>query len=130
MQNPNKKITKLFYSPKFITLVGFIVLILVSIPLAKNISRRYLVDQEIMDLEQEITDLESKNKDFKDFVSYLESDQFVEEQARLKLGLKKPGEEVVVLKANLNASSSLLNLTDDNNLNISHPQKWWNYFFN
>ena len=130
MKNPNKKITKLFYSPKFITLVGFIILILISIPLAKNISKRYVVNQEVMDLEQEISDLESKNKDFKIFVSYLESDQFVEEQARLKLGLKKPGEEVIVLKEDLTASSSQTNLANNDNQNIPNYLKWWNYFFN
>jgi len=129
MKNPNKKITKLFYSPKFITLVGFIILILISIPLVKNISKRYAINQEVMDLENEIKDLESKNRDFKSFVSYLESDQFVEEQARLKLGLKKPGEDVVVLKEDLNASSSIANALNEN-LNISNPQRWWSYFFN
>ncbi len=123
------KIKSIFYSPKFMTLIGFVVLVLICTPLAKNISKRYIIDKEISDLEQEIEDLESKNKDFKNLIGYLESDQFVEEQARLKLGLKKPGEEVIVLKEDPNASSTIVS-AEEVDTSLTNPQKWWNYFFN
>jgi len=93
-------------------------------------------------LEKEIANLENKNSNFKDLVSYLESNQFVEEQARLKLGLKKEGEDVAVIKNGLDnkiennltaTSSSIFNIPGLDKANsvdpISNLQKWLKYFF-
>lgn len=128
MPKIKQKTKKFFYSPKFIALLGLIILILIGFPLAKNISKRYAVDQEIKELELEIKSLESQNKDMKNFIGYLESDQFLEEQARLKFGLKKPGEEVVVIKEDLISS---LNQTDESatEADISNQKRWFTYFF-
>lgn len=143
MINRNKKnlIYRLVASQKFLALLGLVVIILISFPLVKNVSRGYKVNQEIKELEKEITNLESKNSNFKDLISYLESDQFVEEQARLKLGLKKEGETVAVIKNgllnktenNLEAtSSSIFNIPGLSKVKpvapINNPQKWWKYF--
>lgn len=124
-----KRIIKILYNPKFLFIIGLLIILLISIPLYKNISKKYIVDNEIKELENEIRELESKNKDFKNLISYLESDQFVEEQARLKLGLKKPGESVVVMKTDDSISSTTI---QDNlaNADIGNPQRWWDYFFN
>ena len=129
-------------NPKILALIGLIIIILISIPLAKNISRRYRVNQEIKDLEREIADLEDNNINLKEFINYLASDQFVEKQARLNLGLKKPGEEAAVIKTeNVNgeqgqgeaAVSTIFNAvgSDKNQPTeiLNNPQKWWKYFF-
>ncbi|MDO9399487.1 MAG: septum formation initiator family protein [bacterium] len=140
----NKKnfIYKFFFSQKFLAFLGLIIIILISFPLAKNISNRYRINNEIKELEKEITNLENKNSNFKDLVSYLESNQFVEEQARLKLGLKKEGESVVVIKNGLDnkaennstaISSSVFNIPGLAKANLIEPinnlQKWLKYFF-
>ncbi|MFH1233462.1 MAG: septum formation initiator family protein [Patescibacteria group bacterium] len=142
MINRNRKnfIYRLVLSQKFLALLGLVVIILISFPLVKNVSRGYKVNQEIKELEKEITNLESKNSNFKDLISYLESDQFVEEQARLKLGLKKEGEAVAVIKNGLNktednsvvTSSSIFNIPGLSKIKpvalINNPQRWWKYF--
>ncbi|MEK7558010.1 MAG: septum formation initiator family protein [Patescibacteria group bacterium] len=141
-KNKKKFIYRVFFSQNFLTFLGLIVIVLISFPLAKNISNRYKVNHEIKELEKEIANLENKNSNFKDLVSYLESNQFVEEQARLKLGLKKEGEDVVVIKNGLDnkiennltaTSSSIFNIPglDKANLvnSISNLQKWLKYFF-
>jgi len=55
------------------------------------------VDKEIASLKQEAAKAQSQNSQFKKMIDYLESDQFAEEQAKLKLGLKKEGERVAVV---------------------------------
>jgi cell division protein FtsL len=125
-------ISKILYSQKFLALVGLVLIVLLSFPLARSISKRYQIDKEINDLDREITEVETKNKDLKQLISYLESDQFVEEKARLNLGLKKEGENVVVIKeSSLSTSDSIFNQNEiDSSENFSNFKKWCKYFFN
>jgi len=141
--NKNKRnfIKNIFLNQKVLALLGLVIIVLISFPLAKSISQRYKIDREIKDLEAEIAELENRNINLKEFIDYLESDQFVEEQARLKLGLKKPDEEVVVIKTEdsqttnnqANAGSAkkqVLRLgSGQADKPISNLQKWWDYFF-
>ena len=76
--------------------------------MAKNVIKQYRINKEIKSFKNEISSLGNKNNELKNFVSYLESDQFAEEQARLKLNLKKPGEELTVIKTGANDGSSSL----------------------
>lgn len=136
-------ITRILFNSKTFALIGLIIIVLISIPLAKRVSQKYKIDQEIKDLEAEIADLENKNIDLKEFVNYLESDQFVEEQARLQFGLKKEGEEVAVIKTNeaeqgqaqgKAAGGAIFNIDGLGKSRpvkaASNPGRWWNYFFN
>lgn len=130
IKRPPSFINKILYNQKFLALLGLVLIFLISFPLAKNVSKRYKINQEIEEINEEIAEFESKNKDLKQLIIYLESDQFVEEQARLNLGLRKQGEEVTIIK---DISSGLAKEIEENKLensrNFSNPEKWWNYFF-
>ena len=136
----NNYFEKIFFNQKFLTLLGLIVIILISFPFAKNTLKQYRINKEINQLKKEISDLQNKNVDLKNFVSYLESDQFAEEQARLNLGLKKPGEELTVIKTTSDAvptgtssGSTIFNIPGYENAKPeakqSNPKKWLNYYF-
>lgn len=132
---------KIFFNQKFLALVGLIVIILISFPFAKNAVKRYKINQEINGLKKEIADLQNKGVDLKNFVSSLESDQFVEEYARLNLNLKKPGEEKTVIKTDILGLDLASSSGGDSIFDIpgrgkeepipepSNPKKWLNYFF-
>lgn len=123
---------RIFFNPKVFALGLLALLVAISIPISKNISKRYTIDQEIKDLEKEIEELEAGNRNLKKMIDYLESDQFAEEQARLKLGLKKPGEEVVVIdeeEHNGPASNGGEVTGGEENDDFSNPVLWWRYFF-
>lgn len=128
-------ILRILYDQKFLALAGLLIIILISFPLAKNTSKRYNIAKEVRELEGEINELDLKNKDLRQLITYLESDQFVEEQARLNLGLKKQNEKVVVIKESEVAfSRETLPANRAARVpgydNFSNPRKWWNYFFN
>ena len=143
MVNRGKKnnFEKIFSNQKFFTLVGLIIIILISFPFAKNAIKQHKINKEINDFKKEIVNLQNKNTDLKKFVSYLESDQFAEEQARLNLNLKKSGEELTVIKidalglnlASSSASDQIFNIPGREKVEpipeISNPKKWLNYFF-
>lgn len=136
------KIQKIIASPKTFMVLALIVFIALIFPLSKNIGRRYRINQEIKGLEQEIKDTENKNTELQKLIEYLNSDQFVEEQARLNLGLKKPGEEVVVVKgvAGSPQLASEDSEKDEGVFNIpglekarekeviNNPERWFYYF--
>ena len=52
---------------------------------------------QVKGLEKEFQELEKKNKELKLGFSQLSNEDYLEKMAREKLGLKKPGEEVVVV---------------------------------
>jgi cell division protein FtsB len=147
-------LSRIISNSKFLTFVGLAVIILMSFPIARNISQRHRVDEEIRDLQKEIVMIENKNTELRKLIDYLDSDQYVEEQARLNFGLKKQGEDVIVIDIDGNVnkpnSQDLESGTPDNKqekrftepifnipgLNkiqtpkpISNPQRWWRYFF-
>jgi len=142
IQRKNKKFSslgnfvgKLFNSKVFFTAIGLVILVAISIPLAKNVSKQYNINNEVVQLNQEIETLEKKNTEFKEVLNFLESDQYVEEQARKNLNYKKEGEEIVVIKSrdetkeNESQKYKGSNQIENNNNLRSNPSKWWNYFF-
>lgn len=136
----NNYFKKIFFNQKFLTLLGLAAIILISFPFAKNTLKQYRINKEINELKKEIFDLQNKNVDLKNFVFYLESDQFAEEQARLNLGLKKPGEELTVIKiaaddtlAGTSSGATIFNIPGYEKkvpeIKKSNPRKWLDYFF-
>ncbi len=127
VSKPNNFFYRLFSSQRFLAIVGLVFLLLIIFPLAKTYTQKRLVENEINDVKKEISDFESTNQELKDMITYLQSDQSLEEQARLNLNLKKPGETVIVIEAQKSSStSSEINKTT---IKESNFIKWWHYFF-
>lgn len=90
---------KSLFSKQFLlTLVLIGLLVLISFPLSKNWRQKRSIDQEIKSLELQAKELEGKNNNLKNVLDYMQSDQFVEKEARTKLNYKKAGESVVVIE--------------------------------
>ncbi len=91
------------------------------------------INQEIASLQNEITDLRQNNIEMRQLVDYFNSTAYIEDKARTDLGLKKDGENVVVVPDN--AKDLLLATRTGADAQaaekvVSNPQKWWSYFFN
>jgi len=128
ISKPNNFFYRLSSSQRFLAIVGLIFLLLIIIPLAKTYSQRRLVEKEIADVQKEIAEFESNNQELQEMIAYLESDQSLEEQARLNLNLKKPGEEVIIIEDKDLKKSQFQE--SSNQKQVSNFVKWWNYFFN
>lgn len=135
------KIIDLLKSPNTFTVFALLLIFLIAKPLYKNFSMQLEVGREIDTLENEIKNLESKNTDLKNLISYLNSDDFTEEQARLNLNYKKEGEEVLIIK-NQQESPQTENEILSSKYNIkglkektqepkkdNNYKKWLEYFF-
>jgi cell division protein FtsL len=137
------KISEFIFNAKTFFVLVLAILVLLMIPLSKNISGRFRINQEIKDLETQIANTQNKNNDLNKLITYLNSDQFVEQQARENLNLKKDGEQVVVLRGlnepqdgkvppstQENSVFSVPGLEKaENRAETSNPQKWFKYFW-
>ncbi len=124
---PNNFWYRFFSSQRFLAIIGLVFLVVIIFPLARTYSQRRLVENEIDGVKKQIADYENQNQQLKELASYLQSEQSLEEQARLNLNMKKPGEAVVVIEeAKNSAVQSNTASTTDSSGNLA---KWWRYYF-
>jgi len=124
----NKKsiLPNLIFSKIFL-IFCFVLFLAILLGLAKGTIKNYQVKSEIEELKQEISRLEGQNQEFSQLINFLNSQAFIEQEAKLKMGYKKEGEHLVVIP-NDQVKQGTESETAENEL--SNPQKWWFYFFN
>ena len=135
------RLTLIITSQIFISLILLALLAFLLAPTIKNYRQQHQIDEEITVLKQQIAQAEKQNNDFKKMLDYLQSDSFAQEQARVNLGLKQPGEKVAIItdqqapteaetitaEAQAVANNSLINSQALRLL--ENLQKWLDYFF-
>jgi len=115
---------KRLYHSNIATIVIFIVLVFSFINATKEVVLRHGIKKEINRLEEQFNELNGEKDNLENLVSYLETDEYIEEEARLKLNLSKPGEKQINL-----ASGNDTNLDIKEVSELSNYNKWFNYFF-
>ena len=121
------------FKPKlWLSLVLLLLLIFLLSQLYASWNKKSDIDREIASLKEEAAKAEAQNSQFKKMIEYLESDQFAEEQAKLKLGLKKEGEQVAVItgldEATTTASSAEALADPEIEALGGNWQRWLDYF--
>ncbi|MEY4722886.1 MAG: Septum formation initiator [Candidatus Parcubacteria bacterium] len=96
--------------------------------LAGEYARGRAIQDEISRLDAQAAALSEKNAALRTTGETTSSDAMLEREARLKLGLQKPGEQVVVVRG-----TSAQPVTDDErqadaSAKWSNPAKWWHFF--
>ncbi len=107
--------------------------------LGREVVRNSTIDAEIAALETEAEELATRNIEISELKTAMQTESFIEREARLKLGMKKPGETVVVVQDDVQQQEPL---TDDaydplgyvmgmeeSREVVANPTKWWYYFF-
>lgn len=116
----------------FLFAAAGVVLLFVAISSARETYQGWKVDQEIHGLRAQVEMLEGKRLHLSEALTRLQSPEAVDREARMRLGLQKPGEQVFVLRdaaAVPSGSGSLMPLHEDNETEVSNPRKWFRYFF-
>jgi cell division protein FtsL len=104
---------------------------------AKESYRKHQVQKEIDTLRAEILELERKNIDLSSILNSFGDPQSVELEAKRRLNLKSPGEEVaVILRGKNDESQNIVRDYGDENYvgkdeseknSPQNPSKWWKY---
>ena len=71
--------------------------------------------------------LEAKNRDLKKKLAQIQSPEFIEEQARNKLGLSKVGETVVIIPED--KLKLIMGVSTSTQIRLSNWLGWWKVFF-
>lgn len=101
-----------------------IVLLLIINSLAHSIYDLWHKQDLLTSAQKELVTQELKNKKLKTDLSYAKTPQFLEEQARNKLFLVKPGEQEVLMAQKLNSGQ----ISQDSSRNLPNWQQWINLF--
>lgn len=122
----NPKTSGLLARPT-LTIVLALAVVLLGLSFGKEALRQYAVSKEIAALEQQVEDVEQQQMDLSVLTSYLQSEAYLEREARLKLGLLKPGEQEVIVG---DIPSGIPELAErPPYADISVPRRWMVYLF-
>jgi len=135
-------VSKLFHSRLFY-LVNMILVILIGISFAREMIHRKDISSQILGLQKQAEALQSEQQSLLELKDAVQTKIFIESEARLKLGLQKPGESLVIVKGiqgeETIAAKGVKNQVLNNEQNefaeggdeslLANSTKWWYYFF-
>lgn len=107
--------------------------VLVAWGFSGELLRNRDMQTEVDRLQAQADELAAKNSELAELGKRMSDPQELERQARLKLNLRKPGEEVVVIKGVGGADAQATPAADVVPAVKEQPksnlEKWWHYFF-
>lgn len=114
---------------KKIVYVGVIIIsIFIINNFVRSIFNLWSKQDILVKAQKELIDKKRKNEDLKKKLSIVQSQDFLEKEARNKLLMVKPGEKQVLISQELlNSTGSAKERLEENKPNW---QKWWELFFN
>ena len=111
---------------KILFIVAIVASIFIINSLVRSIYDLWKKQDLITQAQKELEREKQENYDLKSKLSKAQNNQFVEEEARNKLLLVKPGEESVIIPQDLLSSQSSQRKNIDTRPNW---RKWWDLFF-
>jgi cell division protein FtsB len=116
---------------RYLFVVNGAVLVLLGFAYAREQVRDREIGAMISQLQDKAATLEARDLEISQLGDTLQTESALEREARLKLGMKKPGETEVVVERG--ADAALAPAADPNagdpSAPIANPRKWWLYFF-
>ncbi len=107
-----------------IILIG--VVVTVGTSLGRALYQRTQLQRQISDLQQSITTQEQEKVEYQKLLDKIHDFTYIEREARLTFGLKKPGEGVFVVPDNV---LNINNAGATTAQTASNPERWWKFFF-
>ncbi|MDO9231767.1 MAG: septum formation initiator family protein [bacterium] len=107
-----------------------------SFSLYKEFSKKKMVENEIEALKEQAEKIKQENMSLEERIAYLGSQDYQKIQAKDKLDLQDPNENVVVITQDLDIPTQKTEESNTSN-NVQHNYsqektsnflKWWNYF--
>jgi cytoskeletal protein RodZ len=127
------------YTQKTFIVVGLLLFIGILIRgIVITFQRKYAIEKEKQELSQQVSRIKQDIFSLEQVKEYISSSSYQEREAKQKLDLQKPGEQVVIITpgsivANLNSEelvSVLKNPEAEKRIPAqTNPEKWWAYFF-
>jgi len=131
---------QLFHS-RWFYIVNVLLVLIVGFSFVREIVHSRDITRQIQSLQKQSELLQAQHLAIGDLKNAVQTESFVEREARLKLGLQKPGESLVILKNEpLSRSendppvseqrSGTEKQENTSQKPLANSSKWWYYFFN
>lgn len=104
--------------------MGLVILYLLYV-VGKTLYQSYQVRREVEDLKTSISEMQLSNKELSEQIIYYQSASYKEKIARERMGLQKPGEQVIVILPEAKPKVTEAEVEDS----LPNYQKWYNFFF-
>lgn len=119
---------------RVITAICLAGIIFVSFSVFKEIKKKKEVQDEITKLQEEAEKINKENLNLQEKIAYLESRDYKEKEAKDKLNLQNPGENLIIIKPNLakeevSSEKQKASFPQEAADETPNYKKWWNYFF-
>jgi len=111
----------------FIFLIPIFLALLVGI--FQQFYHRYQVKKELDVLKAEVTNYNKQKEDLNKLIDYYKNKSNLENEARVRLNLKKEGENVVIILPTATSTENSGTLSQKNIENLPNYKQWWYYFF-
>ena len=121
---------KRFFSSRLFLFIMLGIAVVVAVGYARAYYQDYKIKQEIKSLQDEVSSLQKKKIQSLDLLKYVSSTAYTEDQARIELNMKKPGENVVFVNNSENSDKQAVDVYQevDSGQFVSNPLKWLYYF--
>jgi len=132
MKNKNGK--TISFGGKIILIIFVVIAFLITWSIFKQVQKEKLIKDEITKLQQEASKISQENVLIQERISYFESREYKEREAKERLNLKDSGESVVVIKPGIIKKGEPENQQQEESLTTSNFDsrnnfiKWWAYF--
>ena len=132
MPQPRQNKIRRVFGLKTFFIINLAILFLVTLSFGREFVRNYEIDKEIKNLEEKAAMIESQNQEILQLAEHLKTDDYLEEEGRVRLGLKKPGENVVIISEPEELTEptqvpTAVAVQEDKK--TSNPRLWLEYFF-
>ncbi|HLN18777.1 MAG TPA: septum formation initiator family protein [Patescibacteria group bacterium] len=128
-----KKERKHSFLAKIVLFLGVALLGLIVYAISKENHSKKQVQTQIDQLRQEAEKITRENSQLTEKLSYLESRDFQEREARDKLNMQNPNENMVIVEPGVVTGGIKQESEEKNGKKLvvkrTNLQKWWDYFF-
>lgn len=120
-----------FFQSKILVFLTLAAIFFFAVSIAKLAPQRMVINSRLKNLENKIAETEKSNSDLARLLNYFKSRSFLEREAKLKLNVRRPDENVVVIYEDEKEN----NLKDKNIKGFSglegltNFEKWLRYLF-
>lgn len=140
MSHQHSSFFRRILSFRILLLVNVGVIVFLCLSLGREFVRQLDIKQNVAALQEEVGVLSQRHTELQDLYTSIQTISYVEREARLKLGLQKPGEQVVIvqdpvalqaLQEEVGVEETMAQIASGevSHVSYSNPKKWWFYFF-
>lgn len=118
---------------KVILIPAIIIIILVLVAVTRETYKKNQIQKEIDILQEKAKQINKENLKIQEKITYFESKEYQEKEAKDKLSLQNPDENVVIIKPGITKETKIEEIArafvPKEEQKTSNPIKWWRYFF-